>query len=329
MHRIAYLLCEGFQVMALASQSVFEFANLVAGRPVYAVANYSVGGGSLRSSLGLVLDTEAVDAPGHADTWLVAGTLLPLDMPPGVEAVALVRRLGSQARRTAGICTGSFILAQAGLLDGRRATTHWAFAREFRELYPRVQLEEDRIFIADGNLWTSAGMTACIDMALGMVEQDLGTEIARNVAHRLVMHQRRSGGQTQHSQLLAMAPRSDRIQAVLEHVRGHLEQPLTVEALAEVAHLSPRQFSRVFSAETGESPARAIERLRLEAARLLIEQSRHSLDVVARETGFRDRRHLREAFLRGFGIPPQAVRRDARRLGDGSSGRDVATEGGV
>lgn len=206
------------------------------------------------------------------------------------------------------------ILAQAGLLDGRRATTHWAFAREFREMFPRIQLEEDRIFIADGNLWTSAGMTACIDMALGMVEQDLGAEIARGVAHRLVMHQRRSGGQSQHSQLLAMAPRSDRIQAALEHVRGHLGQPLTVETLAEVAHLSPRQFSRVFSAETGESPAKAIERLRLEAARLLIEQSRHSLDVVARETGFRDRRHLREAFLRGFGIPPQAIRRDARRL---------------
>ncbi|QWA30759.1 GlxA family transcriptional regulator [Pseudomonas sp. RC3H12] len=314
MHRVGYLLCEGFQVMALASQSVFEFANLLAGRPVYALGNYSVAGGPLRSSLGLVLDTQAVGSPSHADTWLVAGTLSPVDLPPAPESVALVRRLGGQARRTAGICTGAFILAQAGLLDGRRATTHWAFAREFREMFPRIQLEEDRIFIADGNLWTSAGMTACIDMALGMVEQDLGAEIARGVAHRLVMHQRRSGGQSQHSQLLAMAPRSDRIQAALEHVRGHLGQPLTVETLAEVAHLSPRQFSRVFSAETGESPAKAIERLRLEAARLLIEQSRHSLDVVARETGFRDRRHLREAFLRGFGIPPQAVRRDARRL---------------
>lgn len=314
MHRVGYLLCDGFQVMALASQSVFEFANLLAGRPVYALGNYSVAGGTLRSSLGLVVETRPVGAPGHADTWLVAGTLSPLEAAPTPEAVAVVRRLGAQARRTAGICTGAFILAATGLLDGRRATTHWAFAREFRELHPRIQLEEDRIFIADGNLWTSAGMTACIDMALGMVEQDLGADIARAVAHRLVMHQRRSGGQSQHSQLLALAPRSDRIQAVLEYVRRHLDQPLSVEVLAEVAHLSPRQFSRVFSAETGESPARAIERLRLEAARLLIEQSRHSLDAVARQTGFRDRRHLREAFLRGFGIPPQAVRRDARRL---------------
>ena len=126
------------------------------------------------------------------------------------------------------------------------------------------------------------------------------------------MHQRRSGGQSQHSEILSLAPRSDRIARALEHARRHLAQSLSVEELAAAANLSPRQFSRVFTAETGQSPAKAVERLRLEAARLMIERSRHPLEVVARETGFRDRRHLREAFMRGFGKPPQSLRRDAR-----------------
>lgn len=169
--------------------------------------------------------------------------------------------------------------------------------------------------IVDGPVWTSAGMTAALDMALGMVEKDLGTDMARSVAHKLVMHQRRSGGQSQHSELLALAPKSDRIQSALEYARTHLDRPLSVEELADVVHLSPRQFTRVFTAETGQSPAKAVESLRLEAARVMIERSRHSLDRVAKETGFRDRRHMREVFMRGFGVPPQAVRRDARRIG--------------
>jgi transcriptional regulator GlxA family with amidase domain len=206
------------------------------------------------------------------------------------------------------------MLAQAGVLDGRRATTHWAYAAQLRELFPQVEVEEDRIFIVDGSIWTSAGMTAALDMALGMVEKDLGAELARSVAHRMVMHQRRSGGQSQHSELLSLSPKSDRIQHALDYARQHLSRPLSVEELADVVHLSPRQFTRVFTAETGQSPAKAVESLRLEAARVMIEQSRHSLDTVARETGFRDRRHMREVFMRGFGVPPQAVRRDARRV---------------
>ncbi|HEY9275010.1 GlxA family transcriptional regulator, partial [Achromobacter sp.] len=209
-------------------------------------------------------------------------------------------------------CTGAFLLADAGLLDGRRATTHWHWADALQQRHPRVQVEADRIYIADGPAWTSAGMTAEMDLALALVEKDLGADIARSVAHRLVMHQRRSGGQSQHSEMLRLAPKSDRIQQALEHARRNLAQPLSVEDLAQAASLSPRQFSRVFTAETGQSPAKAIEGLRLEAARLMIESSRHPLEVVARETGFRDRRHLREAFLRGFGMPPQSVRRDAR-----------------
>lgn len=313
MHRVGYLIPEGFQVMSLATQTVFEFANIVAGEAVYRIENFSIGGGTVRSSLGMHIDTLPLSAPGLADTWMVAGTLTPLT-PPSEEVLASVRGFVDGARRTAGLCTGCFVLAQAGVLDGRRATTHWAYANKLRELHPKIDVEEDRIFIVDGPVWTSAGMTAALDMALGMVEKDLGTELARSVAHKMVMHQRRSGGQSQHSELLSLSPKSDRIQSALDYARKHLSRPLSVEELADVVHLSPRQFTRVFTAETGESPAKAVERLRLEAARLMIEQSRHSLDVVARETGFRDRRHLREVFMRGFGVPPQAVRRDARRL---------------
>jgi len=313
MHRVGYLLTEGFQVMSLATQTVFELANISAGEAVYRIQNFSIEGGTVRSSLGMHIDTLPLGAPGLADTWMITGTLTPLS-PPSEAVLASVRSFVDGARRTAGLCTGCFVLAQAGVLDGRRATTHWAYAPKLRELYPQVDVEEDRIFIVDGPIWTSAGMTAALDMALGMVEKDLGAELARSVAHMLVMHQRRSGGQSQHSELLSLAPKSDRIQRALDYARQHLSRPLSVEELADVVHLSPRQFTRVFTAETGQSPAKAVESLRLEAARVMIEQSRHSLDSVARETGFRDRRHMREVFMRGFGVPPQAVRRDARRV---------------
>jgi transcriptional regulator GlxA family with amidase domain len=266
----------------------------------------------VRSSLGMKIDTRPVSPRIAVDTWIAAGVNDPLDTPTPADMLAFLRRSAGRARRIAGICTGGFVLAEAGLLANRRATTHWAYAREMQQRFPDVRVEEDRIFIVDGPVWTSAGMTAGLDLALAMVEKDLGAEIARSVAHKLVMHQRRAGGQSQHSEMLDLAPKSDRIQNALNFARKNLNRPLTVEELAGEAHLSPRQFSRVFALETGQSPAKAVEGLRLEAARLLIEKSRHSLETIAQETGFRDRRHMREAFMRGFGVPPQEVRREAR-----------------
>jgi transcriptional regulator GlxA family with amidase domain len=314
MHRIGYLLSDGFQVMTMATQSVFEYANFVMGSPFYALENYSEEGGEVRSSLGMNIGALRMPAPARSriDTWIVVGVNDPLSVSATPGMLAFLRRASGRARRIAGVCTGGFVLAEAGLLDGRRATTHWYFAREMQQRFPDVHVEDDRIYIVDGPIWTSAGMTAGLDLALAMVERDLGSDVARSVAHKLVMHQRRSGGQSQHSEMLALAPKSDRIQNALDYARRNLNQALTVEQLAQAVHLSPRQFSRVFTAETGQSPARAVEGLRLEAARLMIEQSTHPLDVVARETGFRDRRHMREAFVRGFGVPPQAVRREAR-----------------
>lgn len=312
MLRIGYLLPDGFQVMALATQAVFEFANLAARERVYSVENYSLAGGEVRTSAGTRVMSRPLSARTAVDTWLVAGTLDPVDAGAAPALVRALGRAAGRARRTAGLCTGAFLLADAGLLDQRRATTHWAWTDALQKRHPLIQVEPDRIFITDGALWTSAGMTAELDLALGLVEKDLGSDAAGSVARGLVMPQRRSGGQSQHSELLRLAPKSDRIQQALEYARAHLTAPLGVEQLAEVAHLSPRQFSRVFAAETGQSPAKAVEQLRLESARLMVERSRHPLEVVARETGFRDARHLREVFMRGFGVPPQVVRRAAR-----------------
>ena len=217
-----------------------------------------------------------------------------------------------QSRRVAATCTGAFVLAEAGLLDGRRATTHWNAARKLQARFPKVKVEEDRIFIVDGPVWTSAGMTAGIDLTLAMVEKDLGAEAARAVAKKLVVYHRRAGGQSQFSALLELEPKSDRIQNALAYARNNLDKALTVGELAQAANLSPRQFSRAFRAETGQSPAKAIENLRLEAARLSMEQSRHPIDVIARQTGFADRDRMRRAFLRAFGQPPQVIRRNAR-----------------
>ena len=306
---IGFVVQPGFQMMSFAALSAFELANVTAGKPLYDISILSEAGGPVTSSLGNSIDTEPFDDPDF-DTLVVCGTLE--IVPSSVGVIDFIRRALPVCRRVASICTGAFILAEAGLLDGRRATTHWQVARDLQARFPKVRMEEDRIFVIDGSIWTSAGMSAGIDLALGMVEKDFGAEMARSVAQKLVVYHRRAGGQSQHSALLQMDAKSDRIQTALTYARNNLHKPLTVEQLAQAAHLSPRQFSRAFHAETGQSPAKAIEHLRVEAARLMMEQSRHSIDVVAQETGFADRERMRRAFLRAFGQPPQVIRRNAR-----------------
>lgn len=310
MLRVGFIIEDGFQAMIFAVQSVFEYANVVLGKPVYELQVLSEKGGMVQSSLGFTVGTKPFSRALH-DTLIVGGgnDSLPATTPT---LLAYLRHSAKTSRRVASICTGAFVLAKAGLLDGKRATTHWFFAREMQERFPKVKVEEDRIFIIDGSIWTSAGMTAGMDLALAMVEKDLGAEAARSVAQKLVMHQRRAGGQLQHSELLDLAPKSDRIQNALTFAKKNLHTALTVEHLAEAACLSPRQFSRTFRTETGQTPAKAVENLRLEAARLMIEQSHHPIDVIAKETGFVDSRRMREVFLRAFGQPPQVFRRNAR-----------------
>jgi transcriptional regulator GlxA family with amidase domain len=309
MQRIGFVVFPGFQVMSFAVISVFEFANIQIGEPVYDVKLLSETGGSIRSSAGMSVMAEPFDDTNF-DTLIVGGGTVVEPSTPGL--IEFVRQALGRYRRVAAICIGAFTLAEAGLLDGRRATTHWYHARELRARFPKVKMEEDRIFIVDGPVWTSAGATAGIDLALAMVEKDFGADVARAVARKLVVYHRRAGGQSQFSALLELEPKSDRIQNALAYAKGHLDQPLTVQQLAKAAHLSPRQFSRAFRAETGQSPAKAVENLRVEAARLMMEQSRHPIDIIARQTGFADRDRMRRAFLRAFGQPPQVIRRNAR-----------------
>ncbi|CAI8755206.1 GlxA family transcriptional regulator [Pseudomonas putida] len=307
---VAFVVFEGFQSMALAAMPVFEYANFSAGEALYDVRVLSEDGRTLRASGGLNVGTEAFGERLFDTVIVVGGDTILEQAPEGV--LDYVRASARTARRTASICSGAFVMAQAGLLEGRRATTHWAYARQLQERFPSIKVEPDRIYVIDGSIWTSAGMTAGIDLALAMVEKDHGGELARAVAQKLVMYHRRAGGQSQHSALLELAPKSDRIQTVLTYAREHLAQTLSVEQLAQEARLSPRQFSRAFRAETGQSPAKAIENLRLEAARQLLERGRLTLDQIALETGFIDPRRMREAFLRAFGQPPQVIRRNAR-----------------
>jgi transcriptional regulator GlxA family with amidase domain len=312
MHRVGFIVPRGFQLMSLAALTAFEIVNLPPADQRYDIHLLSEHGGPVRSSSGMMLETEAFGDPAF-DTVIV-GSITEMEMPPSdASVIAFVREAAKASRRTASICSGAFVLAEAGLLNGRRATMHWAHAASFRIRFPDVKTEEDRIFINDGPIWTSAGMTAGIDLVLALIDSDLGPETAKMVAKLLVMNQRRMGGQKQHSALLDMTPKSDRIELVLAHIRQNLRNPLTIEELAAVANLSPRQFSRAFLAETGQSPAKAVEQLRLEAARFMIEEGRHTVNVVAQETGFADRERMRRAFLRTFGVPAEMLRRNARR----------------
>jgi transcriptional regulator GlxA family with amidase domain len=309
MRDIAFVVYPGYSVMALAVVAAFEVANMVADAPSYALHFVSETGGRIQTSAGMAVESE-VFTEKPFDTLVVGGATVIETSTPGL--IGYVRDAPKRHRRIAAVCTGAFVLAEAGLLDGRQATTHWFHARELQQRFPKVTMVEDRIFINDGPIWTSAGMSAGIDLGLALIESDLGAEVAKSVARKLVVYHRRGGGQSQFSTLLELAPKSDRIRMALGYARDNLHQPLSVPQLAEAAHLSPRQFSRAFQAETGQSPAKAIETLRVEAARSLMEQSRHPIDAVARQTGFSDRDHMRRAFLRAFGQPPQVLRRQAR-----------------
>ena len=295
--------------MGLAAASAFELANVSAKQRPYEIRLLSEQGGPVANSFGVSIETRAL-ARQKVDTLIVCGLLYPEPSSPGL--IRQLRKLAGSSRRTASVCTGAFLLGEAGLLDGRRVTTHWLHARDLQKRFPKARVEEDRIFIIDDPVWTSAGMSAGIDLALGMIEKDFGGDLARTVAQKLVVYHRRAGGQSQHSALLELDAKSDRIQSALAHARRNLRAALTVEELAAAAHLSPRQFSRAFRTETGQSPAKAVEHLRVEAARVMVEQSRHTIDEIAAETGFSDPERMRRAFLRTFGQPPQVLRRNAR-----------------
>jgi transcriptional regulator GlxA family with amidase domain len=217
--------------------------------------------------------------------------------------------LASRTRRIASVCTGAFLLAAAGLLDGRKATTHWRYAGLLQTRFPKVRVDSHRIFVKDGDIWTSAGITSSIDLTLALIEEDFGIELSKAVARDMVVYHRRPGGQSQFSTILELEPASGRIRDALSFAREHLHEPLPVERLADAACISPRQFARLFVHEAGETPARAVERLRAEAALPRIEEGRESMEEVACGVGFGNTERMRRAFVRIYGQPPQSLRR--------------------
>ena len=309
MRHIGFAVSANCSLMGLAAATAFEVANIALGQPVYSLNFLSESGGDVPTSAGVKIQTEHFD-DRTLDTLIVCGGLELEPSTPGF--LELLQNAAARCRRVASICIGAFPLAEAGVLNGRHATTHWLYAAQLRARFPKVTVEMDRIFVEDGPVWSSAGMTAGIDLAVALVEADLGVELARSVAKKLVMYHRRVGGQSQFSTLLELEPKSDRIQTVLTYAKQNLRHTLSVEELAKVAHLSPRQFSRLFRTETGRSPAKAIEGLRAEEARIMIEGGEHSIDEVAVHTGFGDRDRMRRAFQRAFGQPPQSLKRKAR-----------------
>jgi transcriptional regulator GlxA family with amidase domain len=271
----------------------------------------SLEGGEVESGTGVKVMSQ-VAVSEAIDTFVIVGDMGVAEREVSPETIALIRAAAAGARRIASVCMGAFLLAGSGLLDGRRATTHWRFAAKLQAMYPALRVDGDRIFVNEDGVWTSAGMTAGIDMTLALIEEDLGRDVSRAVARMLLVYYRRPGGQMQYSSLLDLDPESDRIRRTLSFAREHLSEPLSVEQLAEVAHLSLRQFSRAFVAATGMSPAKAVERLRVEAARPMVEDSRETLEAIARAVGFADPERMRQSFVRVSGQPPRALRRAAR-----------------
>ena len=292
---------------------VFASANEImakaGGEPPYAIRVVAKGGEEISASAGLVLGVHPLpDLDIEVDTLLVAGG-------PGIEVAAKdsglidwLRDRSARARRTASVCTGALLLAAAGLLDGRRAATHWSFCADLARRYPEIRIEPDPIFIRDGSIWTSAGVTSGIDLALALVEQDLGPTVALAVARYLVVFLKRPGGQAQFSEVLSLQSADDRFGPLHEWINGHLADQLSLSVLAEQAGMSERSFSRHYAEATGLTPTRAVERLRVEAARRLLSETRLPVKRICRRCGFGTEETMRRSFMRLLSIAPQDYR---------------------
>src|SRR5882672_5137605 len=309
---IGVLIFPDFQLLDAAGPiSVFEIAARFSGAAP-AIRTLAATPGPVRSTSGVEMLARGFKPSSAITTLIVAGGEGVRTAAICPKTLAFVRALAKRGVRVASVCSGAYVLAEAGLLDGRRATTHWQRTRHFLKTYPNVKLEPDRIFVRDGNIWSSAGISAGIDLALAMAAENFGDEVAQQTARQLVLYHRRSGGQSQFSSLLELKAPAGRFGPLLAWAREHLDAPLTVEDMAEQAGMSSRHFARAFIAETGTTPSKAVERLRIEAARQRVQSSSEAIERVAQSTGFRDPERMRRAFIRAFGQPPQSLRRAAR-----------------
>ena len=306
---------DDFQLLDLAGPAdVLRVATLLGADPPYDTVVATLDGRPARSTSGVEVSADAslaeLERDGRAiDTLVVVGGLGSRRAAGDESLVAGITALAPQSRRIASVCTGAQVLAATGLLDGRRATTHWAFGDELTDRHPEIDVLPDQIYVRDGDRWTSAGVTAGIDLFLAMVEHDHGPELAHAIAGWLVVFVRRPGGQAQFSaELLAQPARSAAIEETQRWLPDHLREDLTVEALARRAGMSPRSFARAFRAETGTTPAAHVESLRVEAARRLFETTDLTVAAVAAAVGLRRPETLHRAFRRRVGTTPDRYR---------------------
>ena len=297
------------EVFATASSVVAGQVGAGAGGPAYEIRTASVGGQAVRTTSGLTIvpDTALADQE-TPHTVLVPGGQG--SRAPAPELIGWLRAHAPEAERIVSVCTGTFVLAEAGLLDGRRVTTHWANCARLAQRFPDVTVDPEPIFVRDGNVATSAGVTAGIDLALALVEDDHGRDVALAVARQLVVFLRRPGNQTQFSaQLQAQVAHREPLREVQRWIAEHPGADLSVETLAERARLSPRQFARAFTAETGMPPGRYVDRVRLEAARRRLEDTRDGVEQVARFCGYHTPEAMRRAFHQALQVSPAEYRR--------------------
>lgn len=315
--RIGIVIFDRCQIIdATGPSAVFGAANEVhqaagGSAPLYDLRMIAVRSGPVRTSIGVSLfaDSTLKDAVAPFDTLICAGGKGTLRFIADHDAVADVHRLTSSARRVVSVCTGAYILAAAGLLDGRRAATHWAHCRSLADRFPEVRVEADPIFVKDGNVYTSAGVTAGMDLALALLEEDHGKALALNVAREMVMFMKRPGSQAQFSRQLSaqMAPQGN-IRDVQIWLLDRLDQEIGVETMAERAAMSLRTFNRHFKKTTGLTPAGFVQEARVEAARTLLEDSDLPVKQIAARCGFGDEERMRRAFHRILEVSPQDYR---------------------
>jgi len=305
------------QLLDLAGPvEVFANANDLDGGGAYRILIATPDGGRVRTTSGVEVgaDIAMADAPESFDTLVAVGGRGTRQLISDEAFLAGLRDLAGRARRITSVCSGSFLLAAAGLLDGYQATTHWGSCDLLSENWPEVEVLPDQIYVHDRDRWTSAGITAGIDLSLALVEADHGPELAHQVAAWLVVFARRPGGQAQFSaQLQAQAARTPAIAEIQRWLPDHLDEELTVERLAERAAMSPRTFARSFRAETGTTPAAHVEELRVEAARRLLETTDQTVGAIARHVGFRHAETLHRAFARRVGTTPDRYRQHFAR----------------
>ncbi len=308
---IAFVVFPDFQILDAAGPiAAFEIANRAPQSP-YRLRVAAAEAGLVRASAGVSMPAEALGRLRDVDTVIVAGGQGTRAAMAEAALTSALKRLMPRTRRMASVCSGAFLLAAAGLLDGKRATTHWRQAPRLARLFPNVAVEPDRIYVREGKIWTSAGVTAGIDLALAMIGEDLGEEAATAVAREMVVYAKRPGGQTQHSALLDLDGQSARFAKLNSWMREHLAADLSVERLAREAGMSERNFARLYADHTGVTPAKAVERLRADAARAGLERG-GQIQEIARKTGFGDGERMRRTFLRLYGAPPAALKRTLR-----------------